>query len=80
MNEQSFVFFLKAYFVTFFVKLPLLTLALMPMFFVLYGGEFHKFSEIVKQLVTPGNGITYFGVLIISYFGQAIYGWTQAKN
>jgi hypothetical protein len=80
MSERTYIDFLKANFLTFFIRLPLLTLALMPVFFVLYGGEIHKTGEVVKQLMTLGNVVKYFGVLIISYVGHVTYGWIQAKE
>lgn len=80
MNNKSYSHFLKIYFFTAFVRLPLLTLTLVPVFFVLYGGEITSFWKVVEQAGTLKNVGRYFFVLIISYFGQATYGWIQARK
>jgi hypothetical protein len=77
MSEKRYFSLLRAEFFTFFVWYPLMTLILIPIFFVLYGGDFDQFWSVIEKLFTWSNVIKYFALLVISFIGHVTYGWLK---
>lgn len=80
MKDISFWGYLKRNFRTFFLWYPLLTLVLLPILFLVYGGSLNNFIETFTRLMTWQNVLKYLGVLIISYLGHVMYGWLRNKE
>lgn len=79
MRGGSYFEFMKINFQTFFLWYPLVTLALLPMLFFLYGGAINDFMGIFDRLITMKSVAKYFGILILSYFVHVTYGWYRNK-
>lgn len=80
MKEGSYYDYMRKNFFAFFLWYPLLTLVILPIFFIIYGGSFDNFKLVLIRLMTLENAIKYFCLLVISYFGHVTYAWTRVRN